>query len=126
MNFLQVFTLILFAIDFVGLFVAIFVGNALFGRLEKKYPKYYERNGRPTTLYINDPTHPLDSTTRSYKGLGYVISLVFKGLPHNLPSDLKVQRFARIVRRSYLGVLVTFPIMCGLFIYLTYYLKIAP
>lgn len=115
MNILLIITLVVFAIEFASLGVGLLCGYIFFNTLEKKYPKYYKRIGRPKIMGYTEYAPTRSDFAQRVSGTNYLYSTAFKGLPANFPNDNRLKRLARILRYLLFEILAFFIVLVVLF-----------
>jgi len=125
MNTLQIFTLVLFGIEFVGIVVSLLCSHILYKFLEKKHPKYYKFIGQPKVHGYTEYAPTASDLKRQLKGITFVLLLTRKGIPAGFPKEQELQKLANFLRYIYLGTAVIFPVLAALFLYFAH-LGIAP
>ncbi len=116
MNILEILTLVLWSILFVVIGAGLLVSNILFKTLDKKYPKYYKKIGRPSAFVYDGYFPMIDATKRAYRANGFLYSLMFRGIPRDFPKDKKLRKLANICRYITIGVTILAPIVFYCFI----------
>lgn len=92
----RTFTLIIFIVYGIFLFSNLLLSHKLFRSLKKNHTKYYESVGRPIAFTPAFATS--DVILQVWKTTIYLNSLVFRGVPRNFPTDVKLVRLAKIIR----------------------------
>lgn len=103
MQTLQIITLVVFAIEAIGIGVGLLATEGLFQALEKNHPKYYRQIGQPTALrLIAFPNSP--DISRRLRSNAFMLSLASKGIPADFPKDSKLQKIANLITIRCTGI----------------------